>query len=98
MFEFTTNTVEMVTFECDFGDGETVRTLDDLTSHHWKTEGTFTVTIKAVTRLNRETKTFRINITDVDEGIGPELVRVKVTFHTTIPLSYCVMFGCSIYI
>ena len=79
VFEFTTNTVEMVTFRCDYGDGETVDTLDVLTSHNWKTEGSFMVTLTAVTRLNQETKTFKINITDVDEGIGPELVRVKAS-------------------
>ena len=79
VFEFTTNTVEMVTFRCDYGDGETLETVDDLTSHNWESEGSFTVTITAVTRLEQETKTFRINITDVDEGIGPEMVRVKAS-------------------
>ncbi len=62
------------------GDGEEFwETLDNLTSYHWKEPGSYTVTCTAVTRLNQESTTFTVDITDVDEGVGPELVQVKAS-------------------
>ncbi len=59
------------------GDGEKKSTPDSLTSHSYKEAKIYTLNFTAVSRLVSETKIIKINITQVDEGTGPELIRVK---------------------
>ena len=72
-----TGSTEKVIVKADMGDGEKKATPDMLTSHSWKQAGLYTVKFTAVHRLVSENKTIMINITQVDEGTGPEHIRVK---------------------
>jgi PKD repeat protein len=78
-FKFKPTTSQTISYTVEFGDGNTLTTMNDYIEHVYKKVGEFEVTVTAKARKATKEMKIKVKVIDKEEGAGPEVVRLSAS-------------------